>query len=134
MAIPSLCSLAFLIRVQSMRSTRRRGRYASGFSRLLALLLLATAEAALAIAQGRHNIVLIVADDIGYSDLGAFGGEIDTPNIDALASGGMRFSNFHVASSCAPTRAMLLTGVDNHVAGVGSMRELMPCSHRGKPG
>lgn len=134
MAIPSLCSLAFLIRVLGMRSTRCRGRYASGFSRLLALLLLATAEAALALAQGRPNIVLIVADDIGYSDFGAFGGEIDTPNIDALASGGMRFSNFHVASSCAPTRAMLLTGVDNHVAGVGSMRELMPLSHRGKPG
>ncbi|MCB1704330.1 MAG: arylsulfatase [Halioglobus sp.] len=80
------------------------------------------------------NIVLIVADDIGYSDFGAFGGEIETPNIDALAAEGMRFSNFHAASSCAPTRAMLLTGIDNHRAGVGSMRELMPLSHRGEPG
>jgi arylsulfatase A-like enzyme len=87
-----------------------------------------------AAAQERPNIVLIVADDIGYSDFGAFGGEIETPNIDALAAQGVRFSNFHVASSCAPTRAMLLTGVDSHGAGVGSMRELMPLSHRGKPG
>ncbi len=80
------------------------------------------------------NIVLIVADDIGYSDFGAFGGEIETPHIDALAMRGVRFANFHAASSCAPTRAMLLTGVDNHLAGVGSMPELMPLSHRGKPG
>ncbi len=78
--------------------------------------------------------MLIVADDIGYSDFGAYGGEIDTPHIDALAEHGVRFSNFHVAASCAPTRAMLLTGVDSHLAGIGSMRELMPLSHRGKPG
>ncbi len=82
----------------------------------------------------RPNIVLILADDIGYSDFGAYGGEIATPHIDALAARGARFSNFHVAASCAPTRAMLLTGVDNHLAGIGSMRELMPLRHRGKPG
>lgn len=87
-----------------------------------------------AYAREQPNIVLIVADDIGYSDFGAFGSEIDTPHIDALAQEGLRFSNFHVASSCAPTRAMLMTGVDSHLAGVGSMRELMPLSHRGKPG
>lgn len=85
-------------------------------------------------ADQRPNIVLVVADDIGYSDFGAFGGEIETPHIDALAAAGVRFANFHAASSCAPTRAMLLTGVDNHRAGVGSMRELMPLSQRGKPG
>ncbi|MCB1843418.1 MAG: arylsulfatase [Halioglobus sp.] len=100
-----------------------------------ALLWLVTALCALPLAAREPpNIVLIVADDIGYSDLGAFGGEIRTPNIDALAGAGMRFANFHAASSCAPTRAMLLTGVDNHLAGIGSMRELMPFSHRGKPG
>lgn len=87
-----------------------------------------------AAATDRPNIVIVLADDIGYSDLGAFGGEISTPHIDALADRGLRFSNFHAASSCAPTRAMLLTGVDNHLAGIGSMRELMPLSHRGKPG
>ena len=100
----------------------------------LVLSLVATLWALAAVALERPNIVLIVADDIGYSDLGAFGGEIETPHIDALAAEGMRFSNFHAASSCAPTRAMLLTGVDNHLAGIGSMRELMPLSHRGKPG
>lgn len=82
----------------------------------------------------RPNIVLILLDDVGYSDLGAFGGEITTPNLDALALKGVRFSNFHTASSCAPTRAMLLTGVSSHSAGIGSMRELMPLSHRGEPG
>lgn len=87
-----------------------------------------------AFAQQQPNILLIVVDDIGYSDLGAFGGEISTPNIDTLAERGVRLSNFHAASSCAPTRAMLLTGVESHRAGVGSMRELMPLSHRGKPG
>lgn len=101
------------------------------FSLAIALCVLWSAAA---LAQARPNIVLIVVDDIGYSDLGAFGGEIETPNIDSLASSGARFSNFHTASSCAPTRAMLLTGLDNHLAGIGSMRELMPLSHRGQPG
>ncbi len=90
--------------------------------------------AAACVADTRPNIVLIVADDIGFSDFGAFGGEIETPNIDALAAAGVRYSNFHAAASCAPTRAMLLTGIDSHLAGVGSMPELMPLSHRGKPG
>jgi arylsulfatase A-like enzyme len=99
-----------------------------------ACLLLCLAWTLAAAAQERPNIVLIVADDIGYSDFGAFGGEIDTPHIDALAREGVRFSNFHAASSCAPTRAMLMTGVDSHLAGIGSMRALMPLSHRGKPG
>ncbi len=85
-------------------------------------------------AQQQPNIVLIVADDIGYSDFGAYGGEIDTPNIDNLATEGVRFTNFRTASSCAPTRAMLMTGVDSHLAGIGSMRELVPLSHRWKPG
>ena len=79
------------------------------------------------------NILLIVADDMGYSDVGAFGGEIDTPNIDALARSGITFTNFHTASSCAPTRAMLLSGADNHLAGYGSMHFLAP-NQRGKPG
>ena len=82
---------------------------------------------------GTPNILLIVADDMGYSDVGAFGGEIDTPNIDALAQSGITFTNFHTASSCAPTRAMLLSGVDNHLAGYGSMHFLAP-DQRGQPG
>jgi len=98
------------------------------------LLVVALLWPLVSVAQPPPNIVLIVADDIGFSDFGAFGGEISTPSIDALAQQGVRFTNFHVASSCAPTRAMLLTGVDSHLAGIGSMRELMPLLHRGKPG
>ena len=67
----------------------------------------------------RPNILLLVADDLGYSDLGCFGGEIATPNLDALARNGIRFSRFHTAPMCAPTRAMLLSGNDNHIAGMG---------------
>ena len=80
------------------------------------------------------NIVLLVGDDWGFSDVGAFGSEIRTPNIDALARSGMKFSNFHVAATCSPTRAMLLTGVDNHRNGLGAMEDLMPEENRGKPG
>ncbi len=98
------------------------------------LLLACLALACQAVAAQPPNIVLIVVDDIGFSDFGAFGGEIDTPTIDALAAAGVRFSNFHAAASCAPTRAMLMTGLDHHLAGIGSMRELMPLSHRGEPG
>ena len=83
---------------------------------------------------GRPNIVVLVADDWGFTDLGAFGGEINTPHLDALAKRGVRFSNFHVAASCSPTRSMLLTGVDNHRNGVGNLREAMPTDHLGKPG
>jgi len=89
---------------------------------------------AMAADRARPNIVLLLADDWGFSDVGSFGGEIATPNIDELARRGMRFSNFHVSASCSPTRAMLLTGVDNHRNGVGNMRETIPRSHVGKPG
>ena len=67
----------------------------------------------------RPNILLLVADDLGYADLACYGGDISTPNIDHLASRGMRFSRFHTAPMCAPTRAMLLSGNDNHIAGMG---------------
>jgi arylsulfatase A-like enzyme len=72
------------------------------------------------------NIVLILADDLGFSDLGSYGSEIDTPNLDGIAAQGMRFANFHTAASCAPTRAMLLTGVDSHIAGVANIIEAIP--------
>lgn len=84
--------------------------------------------------SGRPNIVVLVADDWGFTDLGAFGGEIATPHIDALARRGTRFTNFHAAASCSPTRSMLLTGVDNHLNGVGNLREAMPREHLGRPG
>lgn len=71
----------------------------------------------------RPNFLLIVADDLGFSDVGAFGGEIRTPHLDALAASpaGVRFTNFHTASMCSPTRSMLLSGTDNHIAGLGQM-------------
>jgi arylsulfatase/uncharacterized sulfatase len=82
----------------------------------------------------RPNIVVLLADDWGFSDVGSFGSEIHTPNIDALAAHGVRFANFHVAGSCSPTRAMLQTGVSNHRAGLGNMPETIPPEHVGKPG
>lgn len=105
----------------------------SSWLRALAWLCACGAAAAGAATQ-RPNIVVLVADDWGFSDVGSFGGEIATPHLDELARRGMRFSNFHVAASCAPTRSMLLTGVDNHKAGIGNLRESMPQEHLGKPG
>ena len=67
------------------------------------------------------NILLVVVDDMGFTDLGAFGGEIRTPNLDELANNGVRLTNFHAAPQCAPTRSMLMSGADNHKAGMGSM-------------
>ena len=69
----------------------------------------------------RPNFVLIVVDDMGFSDVQPFGGEIRTPVVQQLAEQGVRFRNFHVSSLCAPTRAMLLSGVDNHQNGLGVM-------------
>ncbi len=69
----------------------------------------------------RPNIVLIMADDMGFSDLGCYGSEIRTPNLDALAAGGMRFTQFYNTGRCCPTRASLLTGLYPHQAGVGHM-------------
>ena len=80
------------------------------------------------------NVVVVVADDVGFSDLGAYGSEIRTPRIDAMASRGVMFSNFHVSPMCSPSRAMLLTGVDAHLAGVASLYVATPLSHRGRPG
>lgn len=67
----------------------------------------------------KPNIVLIVADDLGFGDIGCYGGDIQTPNIDELSRRGIKFSSFHTAPMCAPTRAMLLSGNDNHIAGMG---------------
>ena len=82
----------------------------------------------------RPNILLIVADDLGYTDLGCYGGDIKTPNIDLLASKALLFTNFHTAPLCAPTRSMILSGNDNHVAGMGSMFPVKGTAREGKPG
>ena len=72
-------------------------------------------------ADDRPNIVLIMSDDMGYSDLGCYGGEIQTPNLNKLAAGGLRFTQFYNTGRCCPTRASLLTGLYPHQAGVGWM-------------
>lgn len=85
-------------------------------------------------AEFKPNILLVMADDMGWTDIGCFGGEIETPNIDALAKLGVKFTDFHVSVSCSPTRSMLLSGTDNHIAGLGTMGELLTDNQRGKPG
>lgn len=103
----------------------RQSRFVLGSTLLwLGSLWLATAVQAAGPAP-RPNIVLLVVDDMGYSDLGAMGGEIDTPNLDALLREGRLLSSMLVAPTCSPTRAMLLSGMDNHLAGVGNMAEMM---------
>ncbi len=80
-------------------------------------------------AAPRPNIVLIMGDDMGISDLGCYGGEIDTPTLDRLAAGGLRFTQFYNTGRCCPTRASLLSGLYPHQAGVGHMMD-----DRGHPG
>lgn len=85
-------------------------------------------------AQSKPNILLIVADDMGYSDVGAFGGEISTPNLDNLAARGMVLSNFHTGPTCSVSRSMLMSGEDNHIAGLGNMAETVADNQYGRPG
>lgn len=80
------------------------------------------------------NFLIIVADDLGFSDIGAFGGEIKTPNLDSLADEGIRFTDFHAAAACSPTRSMLLSGTDHHIAGVGAMTESIREFEKNQPG
>jgi arylsulfatase len=84
--------------------------------------------------DGRPNFLVIVADDLGFSDIGALGGEIETPNLDALAERGVRLTGYHTAPTCSPTRSMLLTGADNHKVGLGTMNEAIGPLQRGQPG
>ena len=76
--------------------------------------------------EGAPNVIVIMADDLGYSDLGCYGSEIATPNLDALAAGALRFSNYHATPMCSPTRAALLTGINSHLAGVGHVAHSDP--------
>ena len=103
--------------------------------RLVALILLVslpcladegeTLPAPAAAIPEHPNILLVLADDLGYTDLASYGSEINTPTIDALAQHGVRFTNYHSAANCAPARAMLLTGVDAHLAGVPNIPEML---------
>lgn len=102
---------------------------------LFSSALLALTGWPLAAAEPKQpNFLIIVADDLGFSDLGAFGGEISTPNLDSLALAGVRLTGFHTAPTCSPTRSMLLSGTDNHRAGLGTMAEMIAPNQRGKDG
>jgi arylsulfatase/uncharacterized sulfatase len=96
-------------------------------------LVMALSGVATAQERPRPNIVLIIADDVAFTDFGAYGSEIRTPNIDALARRGTLFTNYHATPMCAPSRAMLMTGIDSHRAGIGNLPETTPEEHRGSP-
>ncbi len=119
-----------------MSRLRRFAR--SGLSLALAALVAVAPAAALTVqppsSKPRPNIVMIVVDDAALMDFGAFGGEARTPNIDRLAKQGAMFTAYHTSPLCSPSRAMLLTGLDNHRAGVATIEEILPPEQKGKPG
>ena len=113
----------------------RFGRFSLGLGLVgLAATLAAPAAAAAADLPRRPNIVIILGDDLGFADMGSFGSEIRTPNLDSLARDGVRFANFYTHATCSPTRSMLLSGVDTHVNGLGNMDEWTAPNQRGLPG
>jgi len=123
------------IRELRKRSEHGKKRMIRPFLTLAFFTLASIAAQSPGLAQQRRpNIVLIVADDAGFADIGSFGGEISTPNLDALASVGVRFTSFYVGPTCSPTRSMMLSGTDNHIAGMGSMAEFPASNQKGKPG
>jgi len=97
-------------------------------------LMKSSFAAAAATQTKKPNFLLIVGDDFGYSDIGPFGSEIKTPNFDALAKDGKILTNYHTGPTCSPGRLSLLTGVDYHIGGMGTMYELMAPNQVGKPG
>jgi arylsulfatase A-like enzyme len=102
---------------------------------LAGLALTGAFAPAAALAQAaRPNFVVIVIDDAAWSDLGPYGGEAATPYIAALAQRGTLFTRYHTSPLCSPSRAMLLTGLSNHRAGVATIPEVLPPEHKGKPG
>jgi arylsulfatase A-like enzyme len=106
-----------------------------GASGLIATLVAcAASDQASGTGDERPNFIVILLDDTGYADFGVYGSEISTPNIDKLAANGVQFSNYHTAATCSPTRSMLLTGVDNHLTGMGNMVEIMADNQFDQPG
>jgi arylsulfatase A-like enzyme len=125
--------------LQRVTRIAKKAGYLSRLLSMTAILGMATALAAPAIgtaadAPRKPNIVIILADDMGFADMGSFGGEIKTPNLDSLANNGLRFTNFYTHASCSPTRSMLLSGVDTHVNGLGNMDEWTAPNQTGVPG
>ncbi len=110
--------LQSVLRTKTITSMTRRFPIAS---LVIASLLIAMTH--LASAAERPNIIVILSDDMGFSDLGCYGSEIQTPNLDALAADGVRFTQFYNTARCCPSRAALLSGLYSHQAGVGHMTE-----------
>lgn len=81
----------------------------------------------------RPNFLIFLADDLGFSDIGPFGGEIHTPNLDKLAKDSILFTDFHAAAACSPSRAMIMTGTDHHIAGLGNLIEWTNISGQNDP-
>ena len=104
-----------------------------GFGSTVSAQDLPALEQAVGQQQSRPNIVVFLADDLGFTDIAPFGSEIKTPTLTALAARGVSFTNYHTAANCAPARAMLLTGVNNHRAGVANIPETVPLEHRQYP-
>ena len=105
--------------------TSYRDTFVSMIRSILALALLAVCVG-LAAAADKPNIIVILLDDLGYSDLSCYGGEIDTPNIDALAENGVRFESFYNSARCCPSRASLMTGLYPPQTGVASFTTRQP--------
>ena len=74
--------------------------------------------------EGAPNVLVVVLDDVGFAQLGCYGSDLDTPNLDALAAGGLQYTNFHTTALCSPTRACVLTGRNHHTAGIGRVVDL----------
>lgn len=84
----------------------------------------------------RPNFLIVVAHDLGYSDTGPYGGEIETPTLDRLAREGVLMADFHTAEACSPTRAMLMSGTDSHLAGLSQLADDIKLNrhYQGRPG
>ncbi|MFN3313388.1 MAG: sulfatase-like hydrolase/transferase [Hyphomonas sp.] len=109
----------------------------TGFFSFIALALLLAGQASTAWPQdepGQPNILILLVDDAAFMDFGVYGGEARTPNIDALAARGAMFTGFRTSPLCAPSRAMLLTGMDNHQTGVATIPEVLTPEQKGQPG
>ncbi len=101
----------------------------------LAVALISSLAVAVSFAEvARPNVLIVIADDLGYTDIGAFGSEISTPTLDSIANSSIKLTNFYTAPTCSLTRSMLFTGVDNHKVGLANMAEALQPNQRGKPG
>ena len=116
------------MRTSQMRALRRT------VSLVMVLGIVVVTRDATAQQDDRPNFLILVADDMGFSDLSSYGGEIATPVLDQLARDGVRFTDFYVSPASSQTRCVVLTGTDMHVAGLGNMENLLAPNQLGQPG